>query len=360
MRFIDEATIEVFAGDGGNGCVSFRREKFVPRGGPDGGNGGKGGDVLLVGDAQKNTLLDLLHQRTFRVKKGGNGAGKRKNGASSPDLEIAVPLGTEAWELTNDDERLFLGEILEEGQKLLLAAGGRGGKGNAHFVSSTMRAPRFAQPGEVGERRKLRLILKVIAQVGLVGLPNAGKSTLISVLSAARPKVAGYPFTTLNPNLGIMAGDDYQRLILADIPGLIENAHQGSGLGIRFLKHVERTEVIVLLVSVKDRDDATLLLHDYRTVMGELKAYNPRLTDRVKLVLLSQTDTLPEQRVEELLAALAPEISGPGKRLLMTVSSTTGAGIDELKRTLEKLVGEGVQPGVENAVNSTDEKDEII
>jgi len=338
MRFIDEATIEVHAGDGGNGCVSFRREKFVPKGGPDGGNGGKGGDVLLVGDSQKNTLLDLLHQRTFRVKKGGNGAGKGKDGAASPTVEIAVPLGTEVWELSDDDGRLFVGEVLKDGQKLLLAAGGRGGKGNAHFASSTMRVPRFAQPGENGEMKKLRLVLKVIAQVGLVGLPNAGKSTLISVLSAARPKVAGYPFTTLNPNLGIMAGGDYERLIIADIPGLIENAHQGSGLGIRFLKHVERTEVIVMLVSVKDRDDEALLLHDYQTVMGELNAYNPQLVKRVKLVLLSQTDTLPAERIKELLAALSPKIAEQGKRLLMAVSSTSGAGIEELKETLEKLV----------------------
>jgi len=337
MRFIDEATIEVHAGDGGNGCVSFRREKFVPKGGPDGGNGGKGGDVLLVGDSQKNTLLDLLHQRTFRVKKGGNGAGKRKDGAASPTLEIAVPLGTEVWELT-DDERLFVGEVLTDGQELLLVAGGRGGKGNAHFASSTMRVPRFAQPGEAGGIKKLRLVLKVIAQVGLVGLPNAGKSTLISVLSAAKPKVAGYPFTTLNPNLGIMAGRDYARLIIADIPGLIENAHQGSGLGIRFLKHVERTEVIVLLVSVKNRDDETLLFHDYQTVMGELNAYNPQLIKRVKLVLLSQTDTLPAERVKELLTVLSPEIAEPGERLLMAVSSTSGAGIEDLKGTLENLV----------------------
>lgn len=338
MRFIDEATIEVHAGDGGNGCVSFRREKFVPKGGPDGGNGGKGGDVLLVGDSQKNTLLDLLHQRTFRVKKGGNGAGKGKDGAASPAVEIAVPLGTEVWELLDDDERLFVGEVLADGQKLLLVAGGRGGKGNAHFVSSTMRVPRFSQPGEAGEIKKLRLVLKVIAEVGLVGLPNAGKSTLISVLSAARPKVAGYPFTTLNPNLGIMAGRDYERLIIADIPGLIKNAHQGSGLGIRFLKHVERTEVIVLLVSVKDRDDEALLLHDYQTVMGELNAYNPQLVKRVKLVLLSQTDTLPAERVKELLAALSPKIAEQGKRLLMAVSSTSGTGIEELKGTLEGLV----------------------
>ena len=338
MRFIDEATIDVYAGDGGNGCVSFRREKFIPRGGPDGGNGGKGGDVLLVGDDQKNTLLDLLHQRAFRVKKGGNGAGKRRDGAASPDVKIAVPLGTEVWEVTEAGERLFMGEILTAGQELRLAAGGRGGKGNAHFTSSTMRVPRFAQPGEAGEVKKLRLILKVIAQVGLVGLPNAGKSTLISVLSAARPKVAGYPFTTLNPNLGIMAGGDYKRLIIADIPGLIENAHQGSGLGIRFLKHVERTEVIVLLVSVKNCDDETLLLQDYRTVMGELNAYNPQLVKRVKLVLLSQTDTLPAQRVKELLAALSPKIEDNGQRLLLAISSASGAGIDELKGTLEKLV----------------------
>jgi len=341
MRFIDETTIEVYAGDGGNGCVSFRREKFIPKGGPDGGNGGKGGNVSLVGDSQKNTLLDLLHKRTFRVKKGGNGAGKSKDGAASPAVEIAVPLGTEIWELTEDDGRLFVGEVLVDGQKLLLAAGGRGGKGNAHFTSSTMRIPRFAQPGEAGEMKKLRLVLKVIAQVGLVGLPNAGKSTLISVLSAARPKVAAYPFTTLNPNLGIMAGGDYERLIIADIPGLIENAHQGSGLGIRFLKHVERTEVIVLLVSVKNRDDETLLFHDYRTVMEELNAYNPQLTKRVKLVLLSQTDTLPAQRITELLANLSPKIAEQGKRLLMAVSSTSGVGIGELKKTLEKLVNRG-------------------
>ncbi|MBN2332384.1 MAG: GTPase ObgE [Deltaproteobacteria bacterium] len=342
MRFIDEVTIEVQAGDGGNGCVSFRREKFVPRGGPDGGNGGKGGDVFLVGDPQKGSLLDLVYQRHYRVAKGGNGAGKRRDGAASPNLEIMVPLGTEVWELGADpQEQVLCGEVMAPGQRLQVASGGRGGKGNTHFSSSTMRTPRFAQPGEAGEEKKLRLILKVIAQVGLVGLPNAGKSTLISVLSAAKPKVADYPFTTLNPNLGIMSGSDYRNVVIADIPGLIENAHQGSGLGIRFLKHVERTQVLVHLLSVRNRDDAGLLADDFTTVMAELAAYQPQLVERVKLVVLAQIDTLSDDRLTQLMESLAPLLTGNGARQLLAVSSFTHTGIETLKETLETLVSSG-------------------
>ncbi|MBN2231974.1 MAG: GTPase ObgE [Deltaproteobacteria bacterium] len=342
-RFVDEVTVEVEAGHGGKGCVSFRREKFIPRGGPDGGDGGKGGDVYLEGDGQGQSLLDLFYQRLYRVKRGGNGSGSNRHGAASPDLVVRVPLGTEVWDLDRETgERLVkLGEILEHGRRLLVARGGRGGKGNAHFVSSTHRSPRFAQPGEEGESRSLRVVLKVMADAGLVGLPNAGKSTLITALSAARPKIASYPFTTLHPHLGMMPVDGYRQISLADIPGLIADAHRGSGLGTRFLKHVERNRVLVHLVSLRDRTEVDGLLTDYRTVMTELASYRADLPDRVRLVLLSQCDTVTPATAAELTAAMRHRLAaetGGEPREVMAVSAATGAGIEALRRRLIALV----------------------
>ena len=340
MRFIDEVKIDVEAGNGGNGCVSFRREKFIPKGGPDGGDGGRGGDVILIGDVQKGTLLDLRYQRLYRAQKGGNGAGKNRTGASSEDVLIPVPLGTEVWFLPPEGEpgEPFMGgEILTDGATLVVAKGGRGGKGNAHFTSSTNRTPRFAQPGEEGESVSLKLILKMIAQVALIGLPNAGKSTMISTLSAARPKVAAYPFTTLQPNLGIMQVGDYQQIVIADIPGLVSDAHLGTGLGTRFLRHIERTKTLVHLLSLAEHTDCQALIKAYEVVTRELRLYSDKLLERESLVVLTQADTMDQSRAAELLDEFKqlPEMAG---RKILLVSSATGFGIKELKRGLAESI----------------------
>ena len=342
MRFIDEAKIDVEAGDGGNGCVSFRREKYIPKGGPDGGDGGRGGDIILVGDVQKGTLLDLRYQRLYRAPKGGNGAGKNRTGAASEDIRISVPLGTEVWFLPPEGEPgepYMGGEILTDGAVLVVAKGGRGGKGNAHFTSSTNRTPRFAQPGEEGESVSLKLVLKMIAEVALIGLPNAGKSTLISTLSAARPKVAAYPFTTLQPNLGIMKVGDYKQIVIADIPGLVSDAHLGTGLGTRFLRHIERTKTLVHLLSVAEHRDCQALLKAYEIVTRELRLYSDKLVDRESLVVLSQTDTMDPEQLSELLNEFSssPAMSG---RKVTAVSAATGAGLEELKRDLVECLSE--------------------
>ncbi len=340
MRFIDEVKIEVEAGDGGNGCVSFRREKYVPRGGPDGGDGGKGGDVILVGDGQKSTLLDLRYQRLYRAKKGGNGAGKNRTGAASDDVLVKVPLGTEVWFLPpdgdDDQEAVFGGEILADDDRLVVARGGRGGKGNAHFTSSTHRAPRFSQPGEEGEKARLRLVLKLIAQVGLIGLPNAGKSTFISAISAARPKVAAYPFTTLQPHLGIMSVGDFRSLVIADIPGLVAEAHAGVGLGTRFLRHIERCEILVHLLSLAEHRDAVSLLKAHDIVTRELGLYRKDLPEREKIVVLSQADTMPEEECEALRTELAADPRLAGRRVL-ALSAVSGQGIGDFKQALVEI-----------------------
>ena len=342
MRFIDEITIDVEAGNGGNGCVSFRREKYIPQGGPDGGNGGKGGDIILSGDSQKNTLLDLRYQRFYRARKGVNGSGKDRTGAASENIVLNVPLGTEVWFLPPEGESgtAFLGgEILESATTMVVAKGGRGGKGNAHFTSSTNRTPRFAQPGEEGESAQLKLVLKLIAQVALIGLPNAGKSTLISTVSAARPKVAAYPFTTLQPHLGIMPAGDFQQIVIADIPGLVTDAHLGTGLGTRFLRHIERTEMLVHLLSVAEHHDCQALLKAYDVVARELELYRGDLLVREKLVLLTQIDTMPKEKLEVLLRELQqhPRLA---ERKVMAISAVTGAGIKEFKHALtQSLIG---------------------
>ncbi|MBN2809338.1 MAG: GTPase ObgE [Deltaproteobacteria bacterium] len=340
MRFIDETRIEVEAGDGGNGCVSFRREKYIPKGGPDGGDGGKGGDVFLIGDNQKNTLLDLRYQRRYRAPKGGNGAGKDRTGAASENVEIKVPLGTEVWCLPPEGEPgepCLAGEVLEHGAIFVLARGGRGGKGNAHFASSTNRTPRFAQPGEEGEKGSFKLVLKLIAQVALIGLPNAGKSTLISTVSAARPKVAAYPFTTLKPHLGIMPVGDFQQIVIADIPGLVPDAHLGTGLGTRFLRHIERTQMLVHLLSLAEHQDCRALIKAYEVVVRELRLYREDLLEREKIVVLTQSDTLSE----ESSAALLDEFSHHplmAERKVMAISAVTGVGVKAFKDALAMSV----------------------
>lgn len=324
---IDSARITVVAGRGGNGCVSFRREKFVPRGGPNGGDGGRGGSVILRVDPSHNTLLHLHHQRTVRAQRGRHGEGSNRTGAGGADVVVPVPPGTvvrcaETGEL--------VGDLVEAGQELVAAHGGRGGRGNARFASSTNRAPRRAEEGTPGEERELALELKLLADVGLVGLPNAGKSTLLARLSAARPKVADYPFTTLEPYLGVvrMPGDDMQTLVMADIPGLIEGAHQGAGLGTQFLRHVERCRVLAHLV---DLGEWERLETDVGAVRGELAAYEADLAARPWVLVGSKLDTTSDREAAlEELRRVAREIGVTA----VAVSAVTGEGLTELLRAL--------------------------
>jgi len=283
--FVDVAEIEVEAGAGGAGCVSFRREKYVPRGGPDGGNGGRGGSVWVVAAADRSTLLDFRYRRRYRADAGGRGAGANKTGADGDDLQIPVPCGTVVFDAQSDT---VLGEVVAAGQRLRVAQGGLGGRGNREFRSPTHQAPDYAQPGRPGERRRIRLELKLIADIGLIGLPNAGKSTLLARLTAARPKVADYPFTTLVPNLGILDLGDYVSCTLADIPGLIEGASEGRGLGLDFLRHVERTRALVYLVD----GGAGPVVPTLATLRAELANYGRRLTDLPFAVVVSKRDLL--------------------------------------------------------------------
>src|SRR6186997_1896649 len=279
--FVDEVDILVTAGAGGNGCLSFRREKYVPRGGPDGGDGGNGGSVYVTAIATKNTLVDFRYHPDFKARRGQHGQGSNRTGQTAEDLEITVPIGTLVFE--NGDDRRLLADLAEEGQRVLVARGGRGGRGNAQFVSSTNRAPRRTEPGGSGEHKKLRLELKLLADVGLIGFPNAGKSTLISRISAARPKIANYPFTTLTPNLGVVSLSGERSFVVADVPGLIKGAHEGHGLGDRFLKHLDRTKVLVHLVDisgVSGRDP----IDDFETIQRELAAFSAELAAKPQIV----------------------------------------------------------------------------
>ncbi len=302
MKFVDEATIEVRAGDGGNGCVSFRREKYIPFGGPDGGDGGDGGGIYLQADSSINTLVDFRHNRKFLAQRGGNGMGRNCTGKSGEDLVIKVPVGTIVHE---DDTEETIGELLRDGQQLLVARGGFHGLGNTRFKSSTNRAPRQSKPGTPGERRHLRLELKLLADVGLLGMPNAGKSTLIRAVSSARPKVADYPFTTLYPNLGVVSVSAHRSFVMADVPGLIQGAAQGAGLGIQFLKHLSRTRLLLHLVDMSPLADPS---EDVRIIMNELTAFSPELAQRERWLVLNKIDLLPEQdreqRCREVVQAL--------------------------------------------------------
>lgn len=286
MQFIDHVDILVKAGDGGRGVVSFRREKFVPKGGPNGGDGGKGGDVVMMADKALNTLLDLSYHRHSYAKNGSPGMGKKKHGRDGDDLVIRVPVGTIIKDIETDE---VIVDLDHDGARHVVAKSGRGGLGNSHFKTSTRQAPRFAQPGEPGEERELAIELKLLADVGLIGLPNAGKSTLISVITSARPKIADYPFTTLVPNLGVVKLENYRSFVVADIPGLIEGAHRGAGLGYRFLRHVERTRFLLHLVDITEMTPGDPV-RDLKKINGELSLYSPALAAKPQVVAATKTD----------------------------------------------------------------------
>ena len=323
-KFVDTAQIVVQAGDGGRGCVSFRREKYVPRGGPNGGDGGNGGSIYLEASRSFRTLIDQQYQQLYRAERGEHGRGKDQHGATGRDVAIKVPLGTVITDVGTD---AVLADLTEEGQRVLVARGGRGGRGNARFATATHRAPRFAQPGTPGEIRTLRLELKLIADVGLVGLPNAGKSSLLAAFSSARPKIAAYPFTTLTPNLGVVDVQPHGGFVVADIPGLIEGAAHGAGLGIRFLRHVERTRLLVHVVDVADGAEDPVAAAE--TVERELAAYNPALLSRPRIVAANKID-LPHG---EGLTRLTARCRTAGTSLL-AVSALTGDGIPGLLEAL--------------------------
>jgi GTP-binding protein len=327
MKFIDETKIRVIGGDGGRGCVSFHREKFISRGGPDGGNGGAGGNVIAVADAQLTTLLDLRYHKECKAGRGQHGMGSDCHGRRGEDFIVKVPVGTIVRDARTGET---IGDLDKAGDRVVLAAGGRGGKGNAHFVSSTNRSPRFAQPGEPGEDRELEIELRLLADVGIIGVPNAGKSTLISVISAVRPKIADYPFTTLVPNLGVVSYDEGKSFVVADIPGLIEGAHQGHGLGDKFLRHVTRTSVLIHLLD-GSRIDPKNPLADWSTINRELALFDEELGTKPQIVVANKID-IPEAREN----AMVLEKNLPDSyRPLHLISAVTGEGV----RALVQKVG---------------------
>jgi len=328
VKFIDEAIITVQSGAGGGGCVSFRREKFIPRGGPDGGDGGKGGDVILMATSQKRTLYNFRYKRHFKAKNGANGQGKQKTGKNGPDLTIEIPPGTIARDANTGE---IIKDFSKPGENFIVAKGGRGGQGNKRFTTSTYKAPRFAQPGESGQTKTLELELKLLADVGIIGLPNAGKSTLISAISSAHPKIANYPFTTLTPNLGVVQMEWGDPFVVADIPGLIEGAHKGAGLGINFLKHIERTRILVHLIDASsiDTDDP---LHAYHTINNELSMFNKKLAEKNQIVVLNKLDIAGTEETANVFKSAAK-----GKKVIL-ISATKGKGLEKLKSQIMKLL----------------------
>jgi GTP-binding protein len=332
--FVDEVDIHVSAGDGGNGCLSFRREKFVPRGGPDGGDGGAGGSVFIVATDTKNTLIDFRFHPEFEAKRGAHGQGANKTGSTANDLEIAVPVGTLVFEKDPETGEVGpLADLTEEGQRVLVAKGGRGGRGNARFVSSTNRAPRRTERGGDGEERFLRLQLKLIADAGLIGFPNAGKSTLISRISAARPKIADYPFTTLSPNLGVVTLTDDRSFVVADVPGLIEGAHEGHGLGDKFLRHIERTKVLVHLVDVSGASGRDPV-HDFDTILDELRLFDAKVAAKPQIVAATKMDAIDDP---SLVAALERHVRDRGLPFYR-ISAVAGTGLDELLEAMWRQI----------------------
>ncbi len=325
--FFDEAKIHVKAGGGGDGCVSFRREKYVPLGGPSGGDGGKGGDVYLVANPHLNTLISFKRRVHFKAKRGDHGRGKGQKGRQGDDVFVEVPPGTV---VRDADTGEFIADLMEEGQRALVARGGKGGRGNASFATSTNQAPRIAERGAPGQERWLYLELKLIADVGVVGVPNAGKSTLLSVVSAARPKIAAYPFTTLEPNLGVVALGDYTSFVMADIPGLIEGAHAGAGLGHEFLRHIERTRMIIHLLDGASADP----LADYDSINEELALFDPELARKPQLVVLNKLD-LPQ--AQALWPSVEQAMNAQGQEA-MSISAVTGAGVQEMLRSVAGML----------------------
>jgi GTP-binding protein len=328
MLFLDQARILVKAGDGGNGCLAFRREKYVPRGGPSGGDGGRGGDVTLVASNHHNTLLQFSYNPEHKAERGRHGEGSNRSGADGRSIEVEVPVGTVVYDDTTGEP---WADLSEPGQRYLAARGGRGGRGNARFATATHQAPTEHEPGRPGDERRLRLELKLLADVGLVGFPNAGKSTLISRISAARPKIADYPFTTIEPNLGVVKLDDFRSFVVADIPGLIEGAHLGHGLGTQFLRHIERTRVLVHLVDVSDasgRDPVS----DFHVILAELESFSPKLLEKPMLLVASKIDVAQDADRVASLRELARLRGLP----FFEISSVTGQGIDALKHAMSE------------------------
>jgi GTP-binding protein len=324
--FVDRAVVRVVAGTGGSGASSFARFKYKPKGGPDGGDGGRGGSVWVRADPNLTTLLDYRYRNLWKAERGEHGKGKTQTGGSADDIELPVPPGTEIHDAASGN---LIGEVLRSGDRFLIAKGGRGGRGNARFATPTHQAPREWEPGEEGEDREIELLLKLIADVGLVGEPNAGKSTLLSVISAARPKIADYPFTTLEPNLGVVGLSDHRSFVVADIPGIIEGAHAGKGLGLQFLQHVERTRVLAFLVPLDSPDPQAT----YESLRREIQLYSEPLYNKPHVVLLSKRDLLPE-------GATLPQLHAPQSAATITFSSASGSGLEELMEHLWKFVSE--------------------
>jgi GTP-binding protein len=331
--FIDEARITVKAGDGGHGCIAFRREKFVPRGGPSGGDGGHGGDIYLIADPHENTLLKFRYNHIFRAERGRHGEGSNRHGRTGEHLEIRVAVGT----AVHDDETgELLHDFTEPGERVLIAKGGRGGHGNAHFASSSNRAPSKAQDGAPGEEKTLRLELKLLADVGLVGYPNVGKSTLISRISAARPKIADYPFTTLEPQLGVVSLDMDKSFVVADIPGLIEGAHLGHGLGIQFLRHIERTRLLLHLIDVSGASERDPV-EEFHAINSELAEHNPDLPKKPKMIVATKMDVADPKKVQKLTRWCKKN-----ELELLKISSVTGEGLENLKRAVFEKLSSGM------------------
>ena len=334
MKFVDEAVIKVEAGDGGNGCVSFRREKYIPRGGPDGGDGGDGGHVILRADSGLNTLVDFRHQRHHRAERGQNGMGRQMTGRKGETLYVRVPVGTRVHDADSEE---FIGEVMRHGEELLVARGGQHGLGNIHFKSSTNRAPRQSTQGTPGERRALALELVLLADVGLLGLPNAGKSSLITAVSSARPKVADYPFTTLYPNLGVVRAAGERSFVIADIPGLIEGAAAGAGLGIQFLKHLSRTRLLLHLVDIEPLDGSSPA-DAVRGILNEVEQFGRELIERERWLVLTKRDLLDDEEFDRRCEALVDEVGWSGP--VFGISSVTRRGMEALIQALAARLDE--------------------
>jgi GTP-binding protein len=345
MSFIDRVTVKASAGTGGSGASSFARFKYIPKGGPDGGDGGRGGSIYVRGDPNLATLLDYRYRNVWKAERGQHGKGKTKTGASGDDLYLPVPPGTE---IRNADTGEFIGEVLKADDVILVARGGKGGRGNARFATSTHQAPREWEPGEEGQERTLELVLKLIADVGLVGEPNAGKSSLLAAISAARPKIADYPFTTLEPNLGVVGLSGSRSFVVADIPGIIEGAHEGKGLGLKFLQHVERTRVLAFLVPIDSADPDAV----YRQLRNEVRSYSEPLFEKPHVVVLSKRDLIPESDA-------LPTVHAPDARAVLAVSSAAQIGLEPFTERLWDLVTEArrAEPVIVDEEWTADEDD---
>lgn len=333
--FIDYARIRVIAGNGGNGCVSFRREKFVPKGGPDGGDGGKGGDIIAVANENVNTLIKYRYQKVFKAKKGQHGSGNNKTGKSADNIRLEFPPGTIIYDITGETKHKIV-ELTEHNEEVILVRGGDGGRGNAAFATSTNQAPRHAEGGFPAEEKELELELKLMADVGLVGLPNAGKSTFLSSVSAAKPKIADYPFTTLEPSLGVVETHDYRSFVVADIPGIIEDAHVGKGLGIQFLRHIERTKVLLFLIDINSLSP----MEDYRILKKELSEFHHLFEKRKHIIAISKIDTIPADDREGLFKPIRQDFEKLFDEKIHFISSVSKENITDLIYELERLVDE--------------------